>query len=461
MKITERYMLSNLFSALSKSKDFTIKNIMEYVDGDMADIDTVDNMYKDYDDLKKDLLGVLPQGTDASIKTCTFGNGNSTFIVVLFLNKGEETCSHYTVPVKTGKDMWFLGQKGLNSDEGEIIRGKQLPNYVQNLVNSEEFSDVVSTQQTLNKLPDDTGIHYTGMDSYNRVLSNFLRNTQMTNQDNKGIASIFAADEESGEVKALFRDRITKDVSLDPIDSVDSMDLVCCKNDDIREFYVYQATGIEVLESYGYVGNKTSLIRNMPQLLAEASIAREAKKAVLSDTNKLPGRTNVRNVSRQGKKAVDLDVAGRGAVALPRETIKKISETDTRLRSLIANWRRAHDDKLKDRLYNDEFIPLYDDIFSVVLGAAVGYGAVAFSLTNPILATAIGFLVFILANKWGEMNRKRVLELLESKIEIVKEEIEDAKSENDLTTKRNLMQILQQLERKRDKIRAGKTMGAR
>ena len=102
MKITERYMLSNLFSALSKSKDFTIKNIMEYVDGDMADIDTVDNMYKDYDDLKKDLLGVLPQGTDASIKTCTFGNGNSTFIVVLFLNKGEETCSHYTVPVKTG-----------------------------------------------------------------------------------------------------------------------------------------------------------------------------------------------------------------------------------------------------------------------------------------------------------------------------------------------------------------------
>jgi len=36
MKITERYMLSNLFSALSKSKDFTIKNIMEYVDGDMA-----------------------------------------------------------------------------------------------------------------------------------------------------------------------------------------------------------------------------------------------------------------------------------------------------------------------------------------------------------------------------------------------------------------------------------------
>jgi hypothetical protein len=299
------------------------------------------------------------------------------------------------------------------------------------------------------------------MDSYNRVLSNFLRNTQMTNQDNKGLASIFAADEESGEVKALFRDRITKDVSLDPIDSVDSMDLVCCKNDDIREFYVYQATGIEILESYGYVGNKTSLIRSMPQLLAEASIAREAKKAVLSDTNKLPGRTNVRNVSRQGRKAVDLDVGGRGAVALPRETIKKISETDTRLRSLIANWRRAHDDKLKDRLYNDEFIPLYDDIFSVVLGAAVGYGAVAFSLTNPIIATAIGFLVFLLANKWGEMNRKRVLELLDSKIEIVKEEIEDAKSENDLTTKRNLMQILQQLERKRDKIRAGKTMGAR
>ena len=36
-------------------------------------------------------------------------------------------------------------------------------------------------------------------------------------------------------------------------------------------------------------------------------------------------------------------------------------------------------------------------------------------------------------------------------VELTKEEIEDAKSENDLTTKRNLMQILQQLERKRDK----------
>jgi hypothetical protein len=83
------------------------------------------------------------------------------------------------------------------------------------------------------------------------------------------------------------------------------------------------------------------------------------------------------------------------------------------------------------------------------------------SILNPVVAIAIGFITFAIANKWGNRNRRRVLELLNSKIDLVNEEIEDAKSENDLTTKRNLMQIKQQLVRKRDKIQMGKSMGAR
>ena len=75
------------------------------------------------------------------------------------------------------------------------LRGKRIlverperPKSLIELTPEAEQEAAIEFVKTLNKLPDDTGIHYTSMDSYNRVLSNFLRNTQMTNQDNKGLS---------------------------------------------------------------------------------------------------------------------------------------------------------------------------------------------------------------------------------------------------------------------------------
>ena len=97
----------------------------------------------------------------------------------------------------------------------------------------------------------------------------------------------------------------------------------------------------------------------------------------------------------------------------------------------------------------------------MLISGATGYGVVAVGLVGPLAGIAIGIGVFIFANWRQKVDRKRILELLDDKIKLLEEEIDDAKLDSDLVTKRQLIQIKTQLERKRAKITVGNSLGSR
>ena len=97
----------------------------------------------------------------------------------------------------------------------------------------------------------------------------------------------------------------------------------------------------------------------------------------------------------------------------------------------------------------------------MLISGATGYGVVAVGLVGPLAGIVIGIGVFIFANWRQKVDRKRILELLDDKIKLLEEEIDDAKLDSDLVTKRQLIQIKTQLERKRAKITVGNSLGSR
>lgn len=456
MRSIDKFLMSNFIVNLTESANSStiLKSLHEFCCGEIAqDMDNNTFLFNDIDDLKSNVMSTIPRDMkNVDYQTTTFDNGNTMFVAIFTIAKGDKQMKMLTVPMKVGNNVWYAGQAkgGINSDV-KLYKGEDISE-LKDVCEDEDFEWDCESQDIVNKIPDDKPVKLTNLDSFNRVLGNLFPNQKIAPEDNTGFVTYINRTDE-GKDEGLFYDYDSNQVVVDELGADNDFPLVCCDNKFVREFFMHPVQGFEIIESYGYVCNKYSTVREMEETMLEASLAREGKKLVRA--------TNVASLDRTAKKGVDLDVGGRGAAQLPMDIINQIKGLDTRLRSLIASWRRAHDDSLKEKLYNDEFIPLYDDIFAVVLGAGVTYGAIAMSLLNPIVAVAIGFITFAIANKWGNRNRRRVLELLNNKIDLVNEEIEDAKSENDLTTKRNLMQIKQQLVRKRDKIQMGKSMGAR
>ena len=145
--------------------------------------------------------------------------------------------------------------------------------------------------------------------------------------------------------------------------------------------------------------------------------------------------------------------------AMPPKTSKKVRNIAQAARKLIAKIKRANDDELREKLYNDEFIPLLDDFFEVITSGTVT--AIAWTALNPILAILMGILTFILANWKQRIDRRRVKELMDDTIAKLEEEIEDARSDGDLAKKRRLSETKRILERRRVKIIIGKSIAAR
>ena len=144
---------------------------------------------------------------------------------------------------------------------------------------------------------------------------------------------------------------------------------------------------------------------------------------------------------------------------MPKKTSKRVRGIAQAARKLIAKVKRANDDELREKLYNDEFIPLVDDFFEVITSGTVT--AVAWTVLNPIMAILMGILTFILANWKQRLDRRRIKELMDDTINKLEEEIEDARSDGDLAKKRRLGEAKRMLERRRAKIVVGQSIAAR
>lgn len=136
------------------------------------------------------------------------------------------------------------------------------------------------------------------------------------------------------------------------------------------------------------------------------------------------------------------------AKRIPRQIIEKGKKIMSSLRRAIVEYRKAKDDDLREKLINDEFIPVIDNGMQWLIGGATTFGIYFLVVANPVIALLGGGVARELKKIHDAKVRTRVMRMIKDELEIIDEKINDAKSSDDRKQKYALMRIKQSLEAK-------------
>lgn len=479
--ITNLVMYHDFLFALNKheSSQDSLGRIKEYVCGPaMMKVEETASLYTEVSNLREDISALncfdsfkIEEFIGEQGNICFFAKANVRGLDVLTIPvKFAEDVKLMIVPTSLKKDapVTMIPFAKVAEHFGQIcdecepddFEMSKLIQFILNKIPKDTILKMIEPKTYMDKVKSTLGADADEMpeDSYRSGFGLYIGSDQAekSSADLDAVTDAPAGPQED-DYTGLFYDCMTPQLSGRSIYNDDqTMQLVCCKNENFKEFLVIEMDEVRNSDKIeeNFLVNKASILREIDTLLTEANVAREIRKNTTDKAN-----PNI--VGREASKAVDIDRGGQKVLALPETFVKKVKELNVRLRTFIANWRRCHDDNLREKLYNDEYIPLVDDIFEILISGAVGYGAVAIGLVNPLVGVVLTITVFIFANWRQREDRKRIIELMDDKINLLGEEIEDARIENDLVTKRQLIQIKKQLERKRAKIITGQSLGSR
>lgn len=436
-----------------------IKDIKEYVNGGLlmqaSDLNCLET---DVKKMKRHFAEADLR--DYKIETYVGEQGN-----ICFFNKFiVEGVNYLAIPLTLSEDVnMFLcmDRLDMNTESNPVIvEACNMQAHLEKLVEEcEDIEDLRVVQGILNRIHDEIELKAVDPKTYaDKLKATFGDEFDGFPEDSaKSGIGVYFSGKDDQDVSGLFYDALTPSIiGKSVFDDPNGMQLVCCTTESYREFHVFEEEllgNADIIEGY-FLVDTSAYSRQIDTIISESNVAREIKKRTTDEANPT-------KIGRELEKAVDSDVGARRAAAVPATFSKRVTELNRKLRGFIANWRRSHDDNLREKIYNDEYIPLVDDVFELLISGAVGYGSVAIGLVNPLVGIILGISTFIFANWRQKEDRKRVLELLDDKIQLLGEEIEDAKLDSDLVTKRQLIQIKTQLERKRAKISVGNSMGSR
>lgn len=461
-KVSNIVLYHDFMHSLNKHNvDDMIGNIKEYICGDTlmkaADLACLES---NIGEVKRHLAEA---GIDnASVETYVGEQGNICFFTKLLV----EGVDYLAIPLKIAEDVqMFICPDKLSMDASSnivLVEACDMSAHLLKLkeeCDEDEFDQLKTIHDILKRIPEDTLLRMIDPETYENKLrdtfgSEFGGFPKEASQSGFGM---YLSGKGNNDISGLFYDVLGPDLAGRSVfDDAEGSQLVCCNNENYREFLIFgedESQDTDTIEEY-YLVDIASNIRFIESNIAEANIAREVRKQTID-------KANPDKVGRDISKAVDTDRGVRSAAALPATFAKRVKELNRGLRGFVGNWRRSHDDSLREKLYNDEYIPLIDDIFEILISGATAYGLVAVGLCGPLAAAVIGIGVFLFANWRQKEDRKRIIELLDDKIKLLEEEIEDSKLDSDLVTKRQLIQIKTQLERKRAKITVGNSLGSR
>lgn len=136
------------------------------------------------------------------------------------------------------------------------------------------------------------------------------------------------------------------------------------------------------------------------------------------------------------------------AKRIPRQIVEKGEKLISELRGFMVEWRKAKDDALREKVINDEFIPILDNSMQWLVGAATGFGIYFLVTANPLIAILGGYGAKVVKGVHDAKTRERVLKMIKDELEIIDEKINDAKNSDDRKKKYALMRIKQSLEKK-------------
>lgn len=136
------------------------------------------------------------------------------------------------------------------------------------------------------------------------------------------------------------------------------------------------------------------------------------------------------------------------AKQIPRQVIDKGKEIASKIREVLVEFRRADDDALRERIINDEFVPILDNSMKWLIGGATSFGLYFLVAANPIIALLGGFGAKKLKEIRDTERREKALKMIKDELEVIDAKIADAKNNDDRQQKYALMRIKQNLEGK-------------
>lgn len=147
----------------------------------------------------------------------------------------------------------------------------------------------------------------------------------------------------------------------------------------------------------------------------------------------------------------------RTTTKLPKKVFTQLKKFKSKAEHIISNHRKNKREKLKDKLINDEIIPFLDELLEWFVSLATGYGVYAVVTINPILAIIAGILsATVLKHKLHDRTVKRkelAMKILKDEIDMLEENIQDARNENDRKARDTMKRMKKNLERKVERIR--------
>ncbi|MGL5312441.1 MAG: hypothetical protein ACRC92_04235 [Peptostreptococcaceae bacterium] len=145
--------------------------------------------------------------------------------------------------------------------------------------------------------------------------------------------------------------------------------------------------------------------------------------------------------------------AGRKLSSIPKGAYEGFKRFSSKARGIVKGYRRYRDDRLREKLINDEIIPFFDEIFEWLFTGVLTYGSTFVTFINPVMSLVIFLVTKTIMNVRTKARKEIALSVLKQEIAICEEKINDARIANNNQAKYALMRIRDELSRKLDMIR--------
>lgn len=456
-KLLEAIIFNTMYAGLERS-DSSVEDIKEHVCGESKPIEETPRLYTDYNELKEDVLMYVTVPCD--IHECVLDNGNVMFALTMYVKGTPFVAIPLKSPQKGTIDLCVPEDiSACQTCAYIVVRSNEWNDYASKLDDEERKEALNSSKEIFQNIrkAEDELVRFIDAETYAKKFKEKtgeeVDSEELTKDTNVGIAMNQMPSGRYGVMRystALGKIDVS-DFNCDG-DGVYTDILLAC-NKKAKNVNVLECMKNDILEEF-FIADKTSLTRKIKSMYIQESVARTLRKNTVDKVNAV-------KIERGIDKAANIEDNAHEVAALPVKASQDIKGMNRRIRGLIAHIKRANDDDLREKVYNDEFIPIFDDFFELFLSVGVTYGVVALNIMNPMMGVLLGVATFI-ASHWKQgIDRRRINEILDDKISLLEEEIEDARNENDFATKRQLIQIKKQLERRRAKMIAGGSKAAR
>jgi len=150
--------------------------------------------------------------------------------------------------------------------------------------------------------------------------------------------------------------------------------------------------------------------------------------------------------------ATSLGRAGNKVKRLPFATLEEMKKKMSTIRNFLVQYKKAEDDALREKLINDEFVPILDNSMKWLISGTVTFGGIFVLGAGPLLSLLAGVIALVVKNEKDKENRNRVTRMIQDELSLVDEKINDARNSDDRAQKYNLMRIKKSLLRKMDRV---------